>query len=76
MPYNDEDRTRLAKPNASGTRMLGPIERERCSKHRRRWVTFRWVWNTPENGDHLDAIESDSWPEIEHSCVLCAKGDD
>lgn len=48
----DDDRVRLATP--SGGRMLGPVERERCSHHPRRWVMFRWVWpkdDGPEDGD-------------------------
>jgi hypothetical protein len=31
--------------------MLGPIERERCPKHRTRWVMYRWVWGAVEDGD-------------------------
>ena len=47
----DVDRVRLAVQ--SGTRMLGPIERQRCGVHPRRWETYRWTWpvgSEPEFG--------------------------
>lgn len=58
MALSDEDRVRLAKPFVD--KMLGPIERERCHKHPRRWLTFRWVWDAGgsiECGD-IEAVRS------------------
>lgn len=49
---NDDDRTRLAKRR--GPMMLGPIERQRCVTHPKRWESYRWKWraeSTPEDGD-------------------------
>jgi hypothetical protein len=63
---NDDDRARLATPH--GNLMLGPIERERCDKHRRRWKLFRWVWS--KDGD-ISAAE----PEIVRSCAQCLEED-
>lgn len=63
---NDNDRIRLATP--SGGMMLGPIERERCSRHRRRWVLFRWVWE-------VDGEISSANPRVERGCAECAQED-
>lgn len=63
---NDEDRVRLATP--SGGRMLGPVERERCSKHPRRWVLYRWVWY-PGGGPE------DGIPETVRGCGSCNEED-
>jgi len=67
---DDEDRKRLAVPH--GRHMLGPLERERCSKHRRRWITYRWVWLQGED-------PSSSEPAIVRGCAECnaeAEADD
>lgn len=61
---NDDDRVRLATP--SGGSMLGPTERERCSKHRTRWVLYRWIWDAGEGGDI-----SGGHPEVVRSCAQC-----
>jgi hypothetical protein len=65
---NDGDRVRLATP--SGDKMLGPIERERCGKHRRRWVLYRWVWDAGEGGDI-----SGGEPQVMRSCAECLAED-
>ena len=61
---NDDDRVRLA--TRVGDSMLGPIERERCSKHRTRWVMFRWVWDAGEDGDISGADAT-----VVRSCAQC-----
>lgn len=61
---NDDDRIRLA--TRSGRNMLGPIERERCHKHKTRWVMYRWVWDAGPGGDI-----SGGEPEVVRSCAAC-----
>lgn len=51
-PMTDAERMREA--TRSGARMLGPVERQRCSTHPRRWESYRWTWPVgarPESGD-------------------------
>ncbi len=66
----DAERIAAAKPSASGRRMLGPLEKERCPRHPRRWVTIRWVWAVPANGDHQTALECGE-AQIVHACTIC-----
>lgn len=58
----DGDRIRLATPHKG--RMLGPLERERCTEHRRRWVTYRWEWDAGSGPE-------DGYPEIVRGCQSC-----
>src|SRR5678815_2586157 len=61
---SDDDRVRLA--TKSGEWMLGPLELQRCAKHKKRWETYRWTWRVgsgPEDGE----------PEIVRDCVECAR---
>lgn len=62
------DAERIRHATKSGRRMLGPFERERCSKHKRRWITFRWTWDADE--DQQAAIECGE-PEIVRGCGTC-----
>ena len=66
------DQQRIAQATRDGDRMLGPEERSRCDSHPRRWVIYRWTWGVPADGDHLTAIQSDSWPETIRDCGTCA----
>lgn len=53
----DDDRIRLAVRD--GNTMLGPIERQRCAKHRTRWETFRWFWpvgSPPSEGGEVCCV--------------------
>ena len=63
---NDDDRVRLA--TRSGDGMLGPIERERCAKHPRRWTSYRWVWDV---GGDISGGE----PVVVRSCAECLAED-
>lgn len=58
----DSDRIRLATPN--GGKMLGSVERERCSKHPRRWVLYRWVWD-------VDGMIECGEPQVVRGCGTC-----
>jgi hypothetical protein len=71
--FSDEQRIALA--TRKGDRMIGPLERQRCSVHPRRWETYRWTWRAPDESKgetQLMAVESDSEPRYERGCVLCA----
>jgi len=59
---NDADRVRLAI--SDGARMLGPVERQRCSKHQQRWITYRWAWRK-------DADISGGDIEVVRQCIAC-----
>jgi hypothetical protein len=77
MPMTDTDRIRLA--TRKGNRMHGPVERQRCTKHGRRWETFRWTWPAPDEAKgetHLDMIEGDSDAEVVRQCEDCCAEDD
>lgn len=66
---SDADRIRLA--TRDGDKMIGPKERSRCEKHRRRWNIYRWVWQMPAPGEtHEDTISS-SEPEYVRACSDC-----
>lgn len=48
----DKDRIRCATRHAN--KMLGPVERQRCWHHPRRWVAYRWTWpvgSSPMHGE-------------------------
>lgn len=60
---NDDDRAQLAV--RKGATMLGPLEKERCSRHPRRWRTYRWTWRA-DDGDI-----SSSEPVIVRDCAAC-----
>jgi len=48
------DADRIARATLRGSRMLGPVERQRCPRHPRRWVSYRWTWragSSIEDGD-------------------------
>jgi hypothetical protein len=65
------DSERIIKAVRRGNRMLGPAERERCAKHPRRWVIFRWEWDVPGPDEtHEDCI-SGSEPEVIRGCAMC-----
>jgi hypothetical protein len=51
--------------------MLGPLERERCPKHPRRWVIFRWVWTVPGEGEDPIDVISGAEPEAIRACQQC-----
>jgi hypothetical protein len=62
------DEERIAKAIRSGNWMLGPAERERCTRHKRRWSFYRWRWpvdSGPESGD----------VEVVRSCAECLEAD-
>ena len=59
---DDAERTALAY--RSGGYMVGPDERERCSRHPRRWVIFRWVWQV---GDDVTGAD----PQVVRGCRAC-----
>ena len=63
---DDEGRVRLA--TRSGGKMLGPVERERCGKHPRRWTMYRWVWA-------VDGDISGAEPLVVRSCAECLDED-
>lgn len=68
----DDDRIRLAVK--SGGTMLGPNERERCTRHKRRWILFRWTWDVPADGEtHVENLEGGGEPEIVRGCAECNK---
>jgi hypothetical protein len=63
----DERRIELATPR--GSRMIGPLERQRCSRHPSRWMTYRWTWSKdgdPSSGDG----------EIVRGCAACEEAND
>jgi hypothetical protein len=70
-PVTIDDQERIRRATQSGSRMLGPKERQRCAKHPKRWEIYRWVWTVPDDGDHLTAIQSDSDTEVLRSCAEC-----
>ena len=70
------DQDRIEAAVREGDRMLGPKERHRCGEHPRRWVVYRWTWGMPDDGDHMSAIQSDSWPETIRECKACADESD
>lgn len=50
----DEERIARSTLSSDGRRRVGPVERARCLRHPRRWVTYRWTWpsdHTPEAAD-------------------------
>lgn len=68
-PLSDEDR--IARATRSGKRMLGPLERERCPVHKRRWTIFRWVWDVPGEGEDPIDVISGAEPETIRACQQC-----
>lgn len=64
-----DDEIRVANAVQSGSHMLGPIERERCHKHRRRWVLYRWVWSA-------DGDITGGEPEVVRGCAECRAEDE
>jgi hypothetical protein len=60
------DKDRLNCATRQGSKMLGPIERQRCQHHPRRWVTYRWTW--PVDSSPMVAGES----SCVRSCGSCA----
>lgn len=52
----------------AGNLMLGPVERERCERHKRRWRTFRWVWRVGED-------ISSATPDVVRPCAECVQED-
>lgn len=69
------DGQRIAKGVRDGDTMLGPIERHRCDLHPSRWMSYRWTWPVPEDGDHLAALEADGWPQSIRACSDCDAAD-
>lgn len=65
---NDDERMRLAF-QTEGDRWIGPTERERCTKHPRRWVLYRWEWH----GERDDI--SGGEPVIVRGCGSCREDD-
>lgn len=63
---NDAERLRLAY-QTDGGRWIGPTERQRCEKHPRRWVLFRWEWHGERDEDSLSGGE----PVFVRSCGAC-----
>ena len=63
-----DDETRIAKAVKSGGRMLGPLERQRCNRHPRRWTAFRWVWTV---GGDISAADVESV----RPCAQCLEDD-
>ncbi len=63
------DEQRIKRAVRRGDQMLGPLERERCSTHRRRWLTFRWIWDA-------DGDISASEPHVVRSCTDCLAEDE
>lgn len=59
---NDTQRIELATPR--GARMIGPTEGERCPKHPRRWIMYRWTWKRGEDPTSGDA-------ELVRGCGAC-----
>lgn len=49
----------------------GPLERQRCAKHPKRWETFRWTWSVGPGESHEDGIESASDCEYVRGCAAC-----
>jgi len=49
--------------------MLGPIERERCARHPKRWTSYRWTWD-------VDGDITGGEPEIVRGCADCAAEED
>lgn len=45
--------------------MFGPMEKQRCQHHPRRWEMYRWIW--PVDGTPADA----STPVYIRSCEVC-----
>ena len=65
----DADRALLATPSADGQTMLGPAECQRCARHPRRRVTYRWSWPA---GQGLEAGDADEL----RACEDCAAEDE
>jgi len=53
----DADRAALATPSADGRAMLGPAECQRCARHPRRRLTYRWEWPAGSGPEAGDAVE-------------------
>ncbi len=59
----DKDRIRLS--TRQGNKVLGPLERQRCQHHPRRWVSYRWTWR-------VGSTPSMEEPAIVKGCGSCA----
>ena len=66
----DADRTTLAKPSADDRTMLGPAECQRCARHPRRRLTYRWEWPAGSGPEAGDAVE------LLRGCEDCADEED
>lgn len=62
------DADRVARAVKVGAKMHGPLERCHCSRHNRRWITFRWVWSVGGEPDDGDVV-------MVHGCGSCASED-
>lgn len=65
----DADRALLATPSEDGRTMCGPAECQRCARHPRRRVTYRWEWPAGSGPDAGDAVEL-------RGCNDCAEAED
>lgn len=61
---NDDDRVRLAY--RAGNMMYGPKEWQRCLRHPKRWVIYRWVWHVDNGPDYAN-------PQYVRRCGACSE---
>lgn len=71
---SDLDRVSKSAPSADGQRTLGPVELHRCHHHPKRWESYRWSWPTPDDGDHLSALQAEGEVECLRICSVCDPG--
>jgi hypothetical protein len=70
------DAERIDHRQLVGDSCRGPAEWDPCNRHEGHGSVYRWVWEDPEDGDHVTAIECASEPVIVATCPMCAAEDE
>jgi hypothetical protein len=70
------ERATVVRTVGDRTYYRGPVERQRCDKHPKRWETYRWMWSVGPGEAPEDCIENASDCEYVRGCSACAEEDE